>query len=887
MLVRRNTRKLPPVQLPSSTTLAQSPSPPPSAPPTRRVAVVRRVEGEVVLSGARRVRVGSTKRGRRVLPRNSRGEVKAHAVLGPVGEYEAAEAARYGREERAESPPPEESEGSEGWREPEPGEVVAYLAASAAREAEEREAREARMLIHERMAEGRQERALARWERQKARWRALQAKLAARVAKAEEDLVFVKAEEYRALVEERAIIDNAIPMYETGGRSAGESFWPEHIRIGNDITGLTATIPARKLEPVERIRSLPLETMTAQSILDPVPGQGGHTLARGYAGLVRPSDYMRKRKSQLKKYIASFQPGEPEFGALAVIGQSPFFASSLAATAAQLEGGGGGGDTDSWAGTEDTRGDFLDLGNELESGCEGLEDLDGDLDEMMGMEYIPKLGQRGVGQDALAASAVLDSLRGMPRHLQAGSRASSLGMIEGPSLRVSAESLFFETSVNAAARKTLHTFNNGSTVIHYKWERVELPNELGVTRDSKQRFYFHDLTGTVLPGSAHDFAFVFTTPNAGQFRELWQLTTSPETPGSPFRVELRAMAIGFDHKLEVREALEYRLEIAVIRMAASEILDEIISSIVDREYDDPLEEGDAENALGRKFYASNPGTQLAYRPEWYAALAEVARGAGVEGWAGSLSELEAGISRVEDYDVRNEYAARFNHLINEVSYVPVRAPVATNYSIVYGLLVDLIDELPVRADMIRDRNQLDPRPFLRPLPPPVAASLASDPSGSSVDINHPAVRAALLPLMARTMTSESELAMATSAAENTGDDASPDDHHHERPGMVRSRSKRNVTSSRSSEARRSGRGSKRESGEDDLRSAFAVRADWVAAATPENWSFDVAEREERYREELEWEVRGMWVGLVERMGGLCGWDGVWEMVEPEFAADLA
>ena len=152
----------------------------------------------------------------------------------------------------------------------------------------------------------------------------------------------------------------------------------------------------------------------------------------------------------------------------------------------------------------------------------------------------------------------------------------------------------------------------------------------------------------------------------------------------------------------------------------------------------------------------------------------------------------------------------------------------------------------------------------------MADSLASDPSGSSVDINHPAVRAALLPLMARTMTSESELAMATSAAEMTGDEASPDDHHHERPGMVRSRSKRNVTSSRSSEARRSGRGSKRESGEDDLRSAFAVRADWVAAATPENWSPDVAEREERYREELEWEVRGMWVGLVERMGGLCG-----------------
>lgn len=49
---------------------------------------------------------------------------------------------------------------------------------------------------------------------------------------------------------------------------------------------------------------------------------------------------------------------------------------------------------------------------------------------------------------------------------------------------------------------------------------MELPNPLGVTRDAQQRFYFHDTTGSILPGHVHEFGFVFKTPNPGHFTEV-------------------------------------------------------------------------------------------------------------------------------------------------------------------------------------------------------------------------------------------------------------------------------------------------------------------------------------------------------------------------------
>ena len=67
---------------------------------------------------------------------------------------------------------------------------------------------------------------------------------------------------------------------------------------------------------------------------------------------------------------------------------------------------------------------------------------------------------------------------------------------------------------------------------------------------------------------------------------------------------------------------------------------------------------------------------------------------------------------------------------------------------------------------------------------------------------------------------------------------------------------------------------------------LAERAASIAAADPASWTPAEAAAEAEYREELDLAVQSMWEDVFSRVGLLCDDNEVWEMVEPEFAADL-
>jgi hypothetical protein len=72
-------------------------------------------------------------------------------------------------------------------------------------------------LIHEEMAKGKQERALAKWDRQQNEWETFKVKMADRLGSSLDELVFSRAEEYREMLEDFQLLQKAVPVKEQHG----------------------------------------------------------------------------------------------------------------------------------------------------------------------------------------------------------------------------------------------------------------------------------------------------------------------------------------------------------------------------------------------------------------------------------------------------------------------------------------------------------------------------------------------------------------------------------------------------------------------------------------------------------------------------------------------
>jgi hypothetical protein len=70
-------------------------------------------------------------------------------------------------------------------------------------------------------------------------WHQLEERLARKLHKDPDTLLMTRLGEYRLLVEERDLIEEAINLIER----KKNSFWYAGLRIGNDLLGLTVTMP--------------------------------------------------------------------------------------------------------------------------------------------------------------------------------------------------------------------------------------------------------------------------------------------------------------------------------------------------------------------------------------------------------------------------------------------------------------------------------------------------------------------------------------------------------------------------------------------------------------------------------------------------------------------
>ena len=72
--------------------------------------------------------------------------------------------------------------------------------------------------------------------------------------------------------------------------------------------------------------------------------------------------------------------------------------------------------------------------------------------------------------------------------------------------------------------------------------------------------------GTLLPGESLAFPFVFKSPNAGVFSEVWGLQTGPVLArGRPLRVVLRGVALQDDLNAGKRMEIEVRVPSTLAR----------------------------------------------------------------------------------------------------------------------------------------------------------------------------------------------------------------------------------------------------------------------------------------------------------------------------------
>ena len=79
----------------------------------------------------------------------------------------------------------------------------------------------------------------------------------------------------------------------------------------------------------------------------------------------------------------------------------------------------------------------------------------------------------------------------------------------------------------------------------------------GCATPNVQRFYFNTSSGVLLPGESLKFPFVFKSPNAGIFSEMWQLDTRPVLcGGAALQVTLRGVALQEDKNKTQRHHLE-------------------------------------------------------------------------------------------------------------------------------------------------------------------------------------------------------------------------------------------------------------------------------------------------------------------------------------------
>jgi len=138
--------------------------------------------------------------------------------------------------------------------------------------------------------------------------------------------------------------------------------------------------------------------------------------------------------------------------------------------------------------------------------------------------------------------------------------------VSGPSLELRDPNVSFDSQPNAVAKERVCVFNNGTTAVHYRWEKIEKQSKLGVPLRGINPigggFWCCQEKGVMQPGTGLEFPFAFKSSLCGIYTSVWRMVTIPAMPDSvpPLDVAMRGVVTAPDQNAVKRALLEQHLE---------------------------------------------------------------------------------------------------------------------------------------------------------------------------------------------------------------------------------------------------------------------------------------------------------------------------------------
>eukprot|EP01137_Pigoraptor_chileana_P013405 Opistho-2@4664 len=522
----------------------------------------------------------------------------------------------------------------------------------------ERRQKMAGMHIYERVDVVRDEHALETYRKQVASWRRQQNRIAGAVGRDPGKLMMNQGEEFRSMLEEKALLDRAITLLEKGSAD----FWRTSTVVGDELTGILSTLTrTERGEPPE------LEWLGKPGV---VHFELGMEPSSSTSHPWKDSKYLSQRKRQLRKIVESLNPLQPDLRGLEVVGLAPILEELRRINAARIQA------------THDAS---------LRAGA--------DLDEESN-----KGESRAPGPHA---------------HHRKGSQPS---VKPGPRVSFNASRLAFECMAGMSETRPLVVVNDGTCAIHYSWARVRQECEFGrrTIEDGRQRFYFDANDGIILPGSTKSIPFVFKSERPGIFSETWRLTPSPMV-GEALEVTLRGCALEHDtyggHRAEIEWTLERRQIAIAMRELVESILDGVHGSdIAPSAHDEPcMPEASLIVSRNAELGIHCSGSTLS-RLKAVAARAGLkipsggdAKSPGV--WDYRIKSLHNAAAAIADDTEREEALVELNAVVREASFEPTRPLSDGAHGIGYDLLIQLADAVAETAGALRHKLGLPEKLF--------------------------------------------------------------------------------------------------------------------------------------------------------------------------------
>ncbi|XP_014671200.1 PREDICTED: MYCBP-associated protein-like [Priapulus caudatus] len=476
--------------------------------------------------------------------------------------------------------------------------------------------------------------ALNRWKQKMEERINIQRRLGRSTDRSLKELLMNQADSYRAVQEQRQLMDRVMPAVDQGkGYRVGSEFWNQQERIGDDIHGIHTT-----LTTTERGCPPPLELLGYSKTIQEEMGIRKQTTPQSW----QESKYLKNRKEKLRPLLARLLPHQPEFPELEVIGTGDVSLNNNPATDTVEE-----------------------------------EEL---LEAVATEDTLEKQTTEVLKGPALKINAWHVRWSGHPTT----EAASAIGL---------QERLVFEATAGDKCSANVNLSNDGCTAIYYSWKRVPKETSFGIKPKScmSQCFYFNTSDGSILPGEVIDISIYFKSSCAGIFSETWELVTVPVLgQGARLHFILTGIATQEDLFKEERDKILGELEHRQAVRIAGDMIDSILLNVNTPER--PQSPADAYLTLEDRFSTQNP--RLFYKHQCVDSLNEqFLKLVPDKAWDASLMSLRKVIMELEDDEQRSIELEQMNNSISELCFRERRPVMARHHQIAYQLLVETIDAM--------------------------------------------------------------------------------------------------------------------------------------------------------------------------------------------------